>query len=124
MKYGLSLLGRNAGTPCIDAAYFCRCSVVCRPYVCVCVGYLSVGHNRELAKTAEPIEMPSEVWSREGSRNHVSGEGLDLAGEGVFGGISPILHFYCEVQGISGVIQSHSVGGSSDVTCRWHTEPG
>jgi len=39
----------------LDAAYCCRCSVICVP-VCLSV-CLSVEHNREPYKTAEPIEV-------------------------------------------------------------------
>ena len=38
---------------------------------------LSVCHDRELRKTAEPIEMPFGTWTRVGSRNRVLDGSLD-----------------------------------------------
>ena len=43
---------------------------------------MSVAHNRELRKTAEPIEMPFGVWTRVGPRNHVLSGGPDPPKEG------------------------------------------
>jgi len=43
---------------------------------------VSVAHNRELRKTAEPIEMPFGVWTRVGPRNHVLSGGPDPPKEG------------------------------------------
>jgi len=33
----------------------------------------SVSHDREPCKTAEPIDMPFELWTQVGPRNHVLG---------------------------------------------------
>ena len=53
--------------------------------VCLSVG-LSVGHDRELCRKAEPIEVPIGVWSHGDTRNHVLDGGLDPPGERAFGG--------------------------------------
>jgi len=51
----------HRSTTYVDAAYcYRRSSVVCRSVTVV-----------SLAKTAEPIEMPFELWAPVGSRNHV-----------------------------------------------------
>jgi len=63
---GSPLLGRIA-VPKI------RCGLLLsmfRGLCCVCV-CLSVSHNREPTKTDEWIEVPFEIWTRVGQRNHV-----------------------------------------------------
>jgi len=82
---------------------------------------LSVCHNREHYKTAEPIEVPFGVRTRVGPRNHVIVGGSRSPAEGKFfsGGREHRLA-HCEVYGISGVRQSYSVGGSSDAAFRCH----
>ena len=46
-----SLLDRTAGTPCVDAAGYCRCGVVCD----ASVGRRVLGTRVSCGKTAEPI---------------------------------------------------------------------
>jgi len=55
--------------------YLHRCSVVT---VSVCL----LGTTKSCAKTAEPIEIPSGMWTRVGPRNLVLGGGPDLPKEG------------------------------------------
>jgi len=43
---------------------------------------LSVRHDREPCKTAEPIDMPLRLWTRVGPRDHVLHGDLDLPWEG------------------------------------------
>jgi len=66
------------------------------------------------AETAEPIEMPFRMWTRVGSRNHVSRRPRSPLGRGNFVGHVPS---HWEVQGMSGVSQSYLLGGSSDAAC-------
>jgi len=50
----------------------CMCVCVCSSVVCV-----SVGHNHELYKMAEPMKMSFGLWTRAVPRNHVLGGVLD-----------------------------------------------
>jgi len=53
---------------CIDAAYCCKCSVVC---LSVCLSVCVLVTRMWPTKTTEPIEMPFGELIRVGSRNHV-----------------------------------------------------
>jgi len=76
----------------IDAAYCYRRSSVVRQSVGLSVTISSP------AKTAEPIEMPFELWTRVGPRNHVFDGGSDPPFEGAI--LKREEAAYCKMQGI------------------------
>ena len=54
--------------------------------VCVCLLDATVS----VTKTAEPIEMPFELWTRTGPRNHALVGGLDPPRKGAVCGVVPL----------------------------------
>jgi len=62
---------------CKDGAYWYRCSVIC----------LSVGHNCEPYKKAEPIEVSFRVWTGISPRKHVLDGARIPPGEGAISGV-------------------------------------
>jgi len=89
----LLVLGVIASMDCKDAAYCCRCSVVCLLDTTV-----------SLTKTDEPIEMPFGLSTRMGPGNHVLGGGMDRpVGRGNSGVVSPldcVISKHCSSMGL------------------------